>query len=82
MAKKEQKVFSGLLDEVGIYSKGLDYWNSLMERGKNQDILNFGDLKALEAAVNYCKGKYLQLSKKQVHDILAVIEKLSENGIV
>ena len=53
-----------------------------MERGKNQDVLSFGDIKALEAAVNYCKGKYLQLSKKQVHDILAVIDKLSENGIV
>ena len=81
MAKKEQKVFSGLLDEVGIYSKGIDYWNSLIERGKNQDVISVGDIKALEAAINYCKGKYLQLSKKQVHEVLAVIDKLAENGI-
>lgn len=80
-ARKEQKFVSGLFDEISIFNKGIDYWSSIIERGKMQSVLNGADIMALTNAIKYCKLEYTQLSKAQLKSIADVIEKLRENGI-
>lgn len=80
-AKKEQKFDNGLMDEIGIFNKGSAYWESMIKRGLQQDVITVGEAEILKAAVNYCNGAYIQLSKKQIKDIVAVQDKLKENKI-
>lgn len=80
-AKKEQRRDSGIQNEIEIFNKGTKYWEDLITRGKDQDILSTGDVKILENAINYCNLVYLSLSSKQVKDIYLVLGKLKDNGI-
>ncbi len=80
-AKKEQKFSSGIEDEIGIFKKGSDYWRSLADRGKSQEVLTNKDLLALENAIKYCEQVYTTLYSKQVKEIINVLGKLKENGI-
>lgn len=80
-AKKEQRFDNGLSDEIAIFNKGADYWTSMIERGKAQFVLGSADVYALNDAINYCKMKYMQLSKKQIKAVNDVVYKLKENGI-
>ena len=43
-AKKDQKLVSGIEDELGIFKKGSAYWRSLANRGKEQEVLNNKDI--------------------------------------
>lgn len=81
-AKKDQRFDNDICSEVFIFTKGSAYWESLISRGKAQEVLTYGDEKTLQTAVNYCNGRYVQLSKYQVKDILRVIDKLRANMIV
>lgn len=81
-AKKEQRFDNGISDEVYIFNQGSAYWESLIARGKAQEVLVYGEEKTLQAAVNYCNGIYAQLSKFQVKEILRIVDKLKENMIV
>lgn len=69
------------MDEIGIFNKGSAYWESMIKRGLQQDVITVGEAEILKAAVNYCNGAYIQLSKKQIKDIVAVQDKLKENKI-
>lgn len=80
-AKKEQKIDNGLSNEIAIFNKGADYWNSMIEKGKNQFVLSAADVFALNDAIKYCQMKYVQLSKKQIKAINDAILRLKENGI-
>lgn len=80
-ARKDQKFDNGLMDEIGIFNKGSAYWESLIQRGLQQDVISVGEAEILKAAVNYCNGVYMQLSKKQIKDIVAIQAKLNENKI-
>lgn len=80
-AKKEQKVDSGLQDEISIFNKGSDYWKSLIERGQSQFVLSNADVKTLNIAIKYCEFIYTELTSKQIKDIILVAKKLQENGI-
>ena len=81
-AKKEQRFDNGISDEVYIFNQGSAYWESLIARGKAQEVLVYSEGKTLQAAVNYCNGIYAQLSKFQVKEILRIVDKLKENMIV
>lgn len=81
-AKKEQRFDNGISDEVYIFNQGSAYWESLIARGKAQEVLVYSEEKTLQAAVNYCNGIYAQLSKFQVKEILRIVDKLKENMIV
>ena len=80
-AKKDQKFDNGIMDEVGIFTKGSAYWESLISRGLVQDVLTRGESEMLKAAVNYCNGIYAQLSKYQLREIVRIQAKLKENMI-
>ena len=80
-AKKEQKEINGISEEIDIFNKGSAYWNSIIARGKEQKVLNYADVLALENAVKYCNGVYAQLTKVQLKDISRVVDILKENGI-
>lgn len=80
-AKRGQKIDNDLLNEIAIFNKGAQYWESMIERGKAQQVLNKADENALGDAIKYCQMKYTQLSKKQLKAITSTIEKLNENGI-
>ena len=75
-AKNDQKFDSGIQNELGIFNKGADYWKSLIERGTAQEVLSYGDKRALENAVNYCNLVYTELSAKHIKEIGAVVTKL------
>ena len=81
-AKKDQKLTSGLTVEVEIFTKGTSYWESLIARGLERQVLNYVDAQMPDNAVNYCKGRYAQLSKHQVKEITRIVEDLKSNGIV
>ena len=81
-ARKDQKLTSGLTVEVEIFTKGTSYWESLIARGLERQVLNYVDAQMLDNAVNYCKGRYAQLSKHQVKEITRIVEDLKSNGIV
>ena len=80
--RKDQKLTSGLTIEVEIFTKGTSYWESLIARGLERQVLNYVDAQMLDNAVNYCKGRYAQLSKHQVKEITRIVEDLKSNGIV
>ena len=52
-----------------------------MIRGKEQGVLNYGDIQMLQNTVKYCNGLYAQLSKYQIKEILRILSLLKENGI-
>ena len=80
-AKKDQKFDNGIMDEVGIFSKGSEYWESLIRRGLAQEVIHSGEAEILKVACNYCNGLYAQLTKLQIKEILRVQAKLKENMI-
>ncbi len=80
-AKKDQKFDNGIMDEVSIFTKGSAYWESLIQRGVAQDVLTHGEAMTLKAAVNFCNGVYVQLTKIQLKDIIQIQVKLKENMI-
>lgn len=80
-AKKEQKIDSGIQDEISIFNKGVDYWKSLINRGTEQGVINKSDELALMNAVKFCEFIYTSLSARQIKDIVNVTKKLQENGI-
>lgn len=81
-AKKDQKADSGIQDELSIFNKGAAYWQSLIDRGTSQEVLNKSDVNVLGIAIKYCDFVYTELTSRQVKDIIAVTNKLKENGIV
>lgn len=80
-AKKEQKFGDGIMTEVEIFTKGSQYWQSMIERGTAQDVLTAGDVVVLKAVINYCNGIYAQLSKYQVSEVIKIQKKLKDNMI-
>lgn len=80
-AKKEKRSRDNLVNEISIFNKGSKYWKSIIERGKKQQVLNALEEKTLNIAVKYCDLVYTELSKNQVKDISAIVEKMKENGI-
>ena len=80
-AKKGQKLDNELMNEIAIFNKGVQYWESLIDRGSTQQVLSKADEIALGDAIKYCQMKYMQLSKKQIKAITNTIAKLKENGI-
>lgn len=81
-AKKEQKMITDLTDEVAIFFKGTAYWESMIQRGREQQVLNPVEVEMLGNAIKYCNGIYAQLSKHQLREIARITAKLNENGIV
>lgn len=80
-AKKEQKFDNGIMDEVTIFTKGSTYWESLIQRGATQHVLNYGEIEVLKAVVNYCNGIYAQLTKYQLKEVARIQAKLKEHMI-
>ena len=80
-AKKDQKFDNGIMEELWIFNKGASYWESLIDRGTQQEVLTLADVSILKSAINYCNGVYMQLTKKQIKDIQAILGKLKENMI-
>ena len=80
-AKKDQKFDNGIMEELWIFKQGASYWESLIDRGTQQEVLTLADVSILKSAINYCNGVYMQLTKKQIKDIQAILGKLKENMI-
>lgn len=80
-AKQEQKEVNGLSDEISIFTKGSIYWESMIARGTDQQVLNPVEAQMLKNAVNYCNGIYPQLTKHQLKEISRIVALLKENGI-
>lgn len=80
-AKKEQKFGDGIMTEVEIFTKGSQYWQSMIERGTAQDVLTAGDVAVLKAVINYCNGIYAQLTKYQIGEVIKIQKKLKDNMI-
>ncbi len=80
-AQKDQKFDNGISDEIAIFQKGNQYWEGLIKRGVEQEVLTRAEVEMLKVAVNYCNLVYLQLSKYQVREIVRIQTKLKENMI-
>ncbi len=81
-AKKEQKFDSEILNEVEIFKKGSQYWETLIQKGVEQDVLLPGETAILRAVINYCNGVYVQLTRYQLKEVKRILEKMKENMIV
>lgn len=80
-AQKDQKFASGISDEIGIYTKGALYWESLIARGTEQKVLSYPEAQMLTNAIKYCNGTFEQLTKYQLKEIGRISTALKENGI-
>lgn len=80
-AKKQQQFDNSIMDEIAIFNKGAEYWEAIIEKGRNQEVLNYADVAALSYAIKFCKLQYTQLTKKELKGIATVVTKLKENGI-
>ena len=80
-AKKDQRFENGIVNEVEIFKKGAEYWESVIARGTEQLVLSKADVYVLNDAIKYCKMQYTQLTKRQIKAITDVVVKLKENGI-
>ena len=80
-AKHEQKEISGISNEIEIFTKGSAYWEAIILRGTQQNVLNASDIIILKAVVNYCNGIYSQLTKHQLAEVVKIQKKLKENMI-
>lgn len=80
-ARKEQRAFNGILNEVGIFTKGAQYWKNMIAKGTEQMVLKPGEVQMLEIAIKYCNGLYVQLTKYQLKEIERISLMLKENGI-
>lgn len=80
IAKKEQKLNTSVMIEIQIFNLGSTYWQSLMEKGIEQKLINEKDIDLLNCAIKYCNGQ-TSISSAQGNYIWNIREKLSENGI-
>ena len=72
---------TSLQNELDIFNKQAPFWEMMIQKGKEQDVLTPYDIKLLEVAVNYCNLVYTELSPKQVKGIIEILSKLNESGI-
>ena len=80
IAKKEQKLSSSVMVEIQIFNLGSEYWQTLIDKGVDQKLLNDKDIDLLNCAIKYCNG-LMAISRAQGDYIWKVREKLSENGV-
>lgn len=80
IAKKEQKLSSSVMVEIQIFNLGSEYWQTLIDKGVDQKLLNDKDIDLLNCAIKYCNG-LMTISSAQADYIWKVREKLSENGV-
>lgn len=79
-AKKDQRLSNIIDAQIFIFNLGADNWETLLQKGKEQKLLNYNDEQMIKVAINFCitgGGCY----DSQVKKIMAVIEKLQENGV-
>ena len=69
------------LNKITIFQQGAAYWESLIVRGNSQEVLSGAQERSLLNAIKYCNLEYLELSRKQVADIVATLDALREFGI-
>ena len=80
IAKKEQKLSSSVMVEIQIFNLGSEYWQTLIDKGVDQKLLNDKDIDLLNCAIKYCNG-LMTISSAQGDYIWKVREKLFENGV-
>ena len=80
-ARKDQKFDSGIDDEISIFTKGAAYWESVLNRGSEQGVLNYMEQQLLAVVIKYCNGIIPQLTKYQLKEMANIIKKLKENMI-
>lgn len=80
-AKKDQDFDSSITNEVSIFNKGAAYWESLLNRGTEQEVLNWSEQQLLETVIKYCNAVIIQLTKYQLKEVDRIVKKLKENMI-
>lgn len=78
LASKEQKINSAISSEIDIYNRGIDYWEKVKETGKQLKELTPYEYQLCDYAIKYIQQIYRSLSKKQVKDLSAIINKMSQ----
>ena len=78
LASKEQKFNSAISSEIDIYNRGIDYWEKVKETGKQLTELTPYEYQLCDYAIKYIQQIYRSLSKKQVKDLSAIINKMSQ----
>lgn len=80
-AKKDQNFDSSITNEVSIFNKGAPYWESLLNRGTEQEVLNWSEQQLLETVIKYCNAVIIQLTKYQLKEVDRIVKKLKDNMI-
>ena len=78
LASKEQKFNSAISSEIDIYNRGIDYWEKVKEVGIQLKELTPYECQLCDYAVKFIQQIYRSLSKKQVKDLSAIINKMSQ----
>ena len=80
-AGKEQRKINVIDNSIYIFSLGVETWQELHKKGKEQKILSYFDEQMIKVAINFCMTG-AGCSDKQSKEIIKVIEKLKENGVL
>lgn len=78
LATKEQKFISGISSEIEIFNLGIDYWEKVKAIGIQLKELNPYERELCDIAIKYIKQIYRTLSKKQIKDLSAIIQKMDK----
>lgn len=78
LAFKEQRFNSAISSEIDIYNRGIDYWKKVKEVGMQLKELNPYECQLCDYAIKFIQQIYRSLSKKQVKDLSAIINKMSQ----
>lgn len=79
-AKKDQR-FNSIIDStIYIFNLGIETWEQLLKKGKDQKILSFFDEQMINVAIKFCMTGS-GCSDKQAKEIMKILKKLDENGI-
>lgn len=68
-ARKEQKFSNEIACEIDIFNLGIQYWNKVLEVGKQLNELNYHEEQLCDMAIKYIQQVYLTLNKKQAKEI-------------
>lgn len=67
--RSDQKLTNEVSIEIAIFKLGIEYWNRILEVGKQLNELTKYDIQLCDDAIKYIKQIYPSLKKKQAKDI-------------
>jgi hypothetical protein len=81
-AKKEQRFSNNIDAEIEVTNLGAPFWRHLLEEGEKRNLLNYKEIGLLKVAASIDTPRPMMPSTAQAKLILAIKQKLDDEGIL